>query len=100
METTLSPVTTSKQFSLKLNDFWKGFIMFVGTPVLYAMQELIPHWHIGAEGSTTDVLVKAAISAAITYLLKNYLTPSSIVVKDPAAVKAVEAGDAELTMKH
>ena len=74
--------------------------MFVGTPVLYAMQELIPHWHIGAAGSTTDVLFKAAISAAITYLLKNYLTPSSIVVKDPAAVKAVESGNAEITMTH
>lgn len=93
METQLSPVTTSKQFSLKLNDFWKGLILAVGTPLLYLAQELIPNWNANA-------FIKAGIAALITYLIKNFVTPSSIVVKDPAAVKAVQEGNAELTMTH
>lgn len=54
-------------FKLKGRDFLKGLIMAVGTPVLYLLQELIPEWNI-------PPLAKAAISAAITYLIKNLFT--------------------------
>lgn len=93
METTLSPVTTSKQFRLKSPDFWKGLIMGVGTPALYIIQELIPNWPL-------TPTMKAGLSAIITYLIKNLLTPSAVVVKDPVAVKAVEEGRGEITLSH
>ncbi len=87
---------TSNQFSLSKNDWLKGFIMFVGTPVLLALQQLIPNWHIGSPG--TDLLVKAAISAAITYLLKNFFDKPKVVISDQQTVQDVKAGDAKVTI--
>lgn len=54
-------------FKLKLRDWLKGLIMAIGTPVLYLAQELIPSWNL-------PPLAKAAIAAAITYMLKNFFT--------------------------
>lgn len=69
--------TNSTLFSLNLNDALKGFILGVGTPVIYLLQQLIPSWqpflvlHLGQTGG---VLVLTAISATTTYLIKNYFT--------------------------
>lgn len=65
-----------KNIGLKTRDFLKGLIMAIGTPVLYMVQEMVPGWNI-------DPIYKAAISAAATYLLKNFLTD------DVAAAKKV-----------
>ncbi len=97
METTLSPVTTSKQFSLKLPDFWKGLIMAVGTPVIAIMLAAL---QAGSFKFDWKMIGTVAASSFLVYISKNFLTPSSIVVKDQAAVKAVESGNAELTMTH
>ncbi len=48
-------------------DWIKGFILGVGTPVLYLLQGLIPGWNI-------DPILKVALSATATYLIKNYFT--------------------------
>ncbi len=55
------------RYSLKLKDWLKGLILAVGTPVLYVVQELIPNWPLSP-------IEKAAISAFITYLIKNFFT--------------------------
>lgn len=54
---------------LKLNwrDFLMGWIMAIGTPIIYVVQELIPSWDI-------DEIYKVAISASLTYLIKNFFT--------------------------
>lgn len=54
---------------LKLNwrDFLMGWIMAIGTPIIYVVQELIPSWDI-------DPIYKVAISASLTYLIKNFFT--------------------------
>ena len=57
----------STRYSLSVRDFLKGFLMAVGTPVLYMLQELIPNWPLTA-------IEKAALSAAVTYLIKNFFT--------------------------
>lgn len=70
----MEKVIVSKQFSLKARDFIKGLIMGVGTPVLYFLQEAIPGYNL-------DPLAKIAISAAVTYLIKNFTDkPKTIVV--------------------
>jgi hypothetical protein len=83
--------TTSGKFSLGSKDFWKGFIMAVGTPVLYFLQEYIPLM------DNVPALAKIAISAAITYLIKNFFAPAQIVISDPhpGQVEAVNNGDAK-----
>lgn len=66
-------------FSLKAVDFFKGLILFVGTPVLILIQQLIPSWtpllteHLGQTGG---VIAQAALSALVAYLIKNYFTPT------------------------
>lgn len=70
----------SAQFALKWRDFLRGFIMSVGTPVIYALQELIPGWNI-------DPILKIAISAGLTYLLKNFFEPTKILEVNPSKEK-------------
>lgn len=53
--------------SLKQRDALRGLIMSVLTPVLYLLQELIPHYDI-------PILVKVALSGGIAYLIKNFFT--------------------------
>jgi len=69
----MATTTTSKQFRLNLSDGLKGFIMAVGTPVLYVLQELIPGWDVGP-------MIKAAIAATVTYLLKNFFDKPKVIV--------------------
>ena len=58
----------SKYKSVNWRDFLRGLIMAVGTPVLYLLQELIPNYPL-------SVLEKTALSALVTYLIKNFFTP-------------------------
>lgn len=66
-------IFTSKQFTLNWRDLLKGLIMAIGTPVLYLIQEMIPGWNL-------DPIAQAALSALITYLLKNFFAPPTVVV--------------------
>lgn len=77
----------STMFSLKVSDFWKSLIMAVGTPILYWLQTLIPGWNIPPE-------LKAAISAGITYIVKNFLSDDT-----KAAVKTVNEAGAKVVPK-
>lgn len=65
-------VILSKFGSLNWADLGKGAIMAVGTPVLYMVQELIPGWN-------ADPIVKAALGALITYLIKNITSPAAVI---------------------
>src|SRR4029078_1962216 len=95
METT----TTSKQYSLKLNDFWKGLIMAVGTPVSAIMLLALQAGSFDFDWKTIGTVAAASL---ITYLTKNFFTPSAIVVKDApkATVEAVDKGTAQVEITH
>lgn len=66
-------------WGLKLRDFLKGAIMAIGTPVLYMLQELIPDYPL-------NPIEKAAASALVTYLIKNFFTNDTKV-----AIKVLKA---------
>lgn len=53
--------------SLKQRDAIRGFIVAVLTPVLYLLQELIPHYDI-------PIIFKVALSGGVAYLIKNFFT--------------------------
>lgn len=57
----------STMFSLKKRDWLKSLILFIGAPLVYWVQTLIPGLNLPPE-------IKVAISAGLTYLAKNYLT--------------------------
>ena len=58
---------TGGLYSLKILDFLRGAIMAIGTPVLYILQQMIPGYHLGP-------IVEVALSALVTYLIKNFFT--------------------------
>ena len=59
---------SSELFELNWKDTLKGMIIAVGTPLLYYAQEAIP--------ALTDLnpFAKIALSAFVTYLIKNFLS--------------------------
>lgn len=73
------PIVTSPKGKLDWRDFSKGLLMAVGTGVATAAldsiqaEQVVLHW---------AKLGWVALAAAITYLLKNLLSPS--MVKTPA----------------
>lgn len=85
---------TSSQFSLGWRDLLKGLLMAVLTPVIAIISDSIDkgvltfNWHL---------ILLAALGGAVGYLIKNFLTPSAIVIKDaaPAQIQAVKDGAAE-----
>jgi hypothetical protein len=64
----------SKQFHLAWRDTARGLIIAVVTPMLYVIQEMIPGWD-------ADPIIKAGISAGISYLLKNFFEPTKVIQK-------------------
>lgn len=83
-------------FSLKARDWIKGLIIAVGTPVLYLLQELIPNYPL-------TPIEKAALSATVTYLLKNFFTDdvkaAQKIVDANATQQMAAPNDAELNKK-
>lgn len=79
-------VHLSEQFKLKAADFLKGLILAVGTPVLYLLQEMIPGWE-------ADPFVKAALSAFVTYLLKNLVEPAKVITTYSSNEKATQVAN-------
>ena len=82
--------TTSGQWKLNLKDALKGFIVAAITAAITAIYNFIQ------AGTLENVDWKGvggiALAAGLAYVIKNFLTPTTIVVENPtkAAVKAVE----------
>jgi membrane protein implicated in regulation of membrane protease activity len=93
----MNTLVTSKQFSLNINDFLKGLLMAVGTPVIAI---LISSLQSGSFNFDWKMIGTVALSSALVYLSKNFFTPSAIVVKDASdkQVEAVKDGTAEVTV--
>lgn len=70
----MSKKVISKQFSLKLRDVSRGFVIAVLTPMLYIIQEMIPGYEL-------DPILQAGLSAGISYLIKNFLEPTKTIEK-------------------
>lgn len=91
----MQTVTTSKQFTLNLNDFWKGLIVAVITPIITIIMtslqagSLVFNW--AAIGTT-------ALAALLAYVAKNWLTPGKIVVSGASdtVLAAVKEGDTDV----
>lgn len=78
--------------SLKQRDALRGLIMSVLTPVIYLLQELIPHYDM-------PIIAKVALSGGIAYIIKNFFTdkdkPQSAVMDlppDPDPEEPIEGG--------
>jgi hypothetical protein len=91
----MATVTTSKQFRLNLNDWWKGLIMAVLTPVFTIITQSLD---AGTLTFNWKSIVIAAMAGMMAYLAKNFFTKPEIVIKNASdeTVEAVKSGDAEV----
>lgn len=83
--------TTSKQFTLNISDLWKGLIMAVILPVLTIIMNSINAGSLVFNWTAIEI---AAIGGLIGYLIKNFFTPSAVVIKDPEVAEKVKEGEA------
>lgn len=77
----MEKVKVDKQFSLKVKDFLKGIYLAVIVPLLVTILEVI---QAGSFNLDWESLGKIGISSLAAYLLKNFLTPTKVVVEQPS----------------
>lgn len=85
--------TTSSQFSLKWFDVFKGLAVAVLTPIFTI---IITSVNNGELTFNWKAMGLTGLSAGLAYLLKNFLSPPQIIIKDSETVKAVKDGEAEV----
>lgn len=77
--TAVVTATTSKQFTLNLNDFWRGLVQAIGAPALVFLYEAIN------TGGFNDIdwqgLIKVSAGALIIYLGRNFFEKGKTVVE-------------------
>lgn len=83
--------TTSKQFSVNIIDILKGLLMAVLTPVFLLMLTKLESGSFDFDWKTIGTVAAAAF---ISYVLKNFMSASRIVITDKEDVKSVKEGDA------
>lgn len=90
----MATTTTSKKFQLKLSDWEKALLIAIATPVLTTA---IKSLDAGLLVFNWKAMLITGLSAGLAYIIKNFLTPAQIVIKDPTPqqVDAVKAGTAE-----
>jgi hypothetical protein len=90
--------TTNSQFSINWKDLTRGLLIAVITAVLTAVLDGLNKGSLDLDWKSIGVI---ALTAGVSYLVKNYFTPSEIVIVNPPkeAVKAVKQGDAEVKVQ-
>lgn len=88
---------SSKQFTLNLNDFWKGLIMAVGGAVFQVIVDTI---NSGSLTFDWAAIGKTALGAIVVYLGKNFFDKPKVVLLNPtdAQVDLVKEGEAKVTV--
>jgi len=73
----MATTTTSKQFSINVNDFLKGLIVAVVSPVFTV---LIDSLNQGTLNFNWKAIGITALSALLAYLTKNFFSPTTTVI--------------------
>ena len=88
---------TSKQFTLSLNDFWKGLLVAVLSPVFTI---LITSLNAGSLTFDWKAIGGVALASLLAYLMKNFFDTPKIVVTgvNPEMMKSVKEGDTKVSV--
>lgn len=94
----MATTTTSQRYTLNVRDLLRGLLLAVISAVLTA---LLPLLEEGNFDFNWRAILGVAATTAASYLLKNFLERSKIVITDPPKeeVKAVKEGTAEVTIQ-
>lgn len=94
----MEKVKVNKQFSLKVKDFIKGIYLAVIVPALVTVLEVVQAGSFDLDLKSIGLI---SVSALAAYLLKNFFTPTEVVVTEPKAntVKMASGKDPKLHPK-
>lgn len=87
--------TTSSQFTIKINDIVKGLIVAVITPVFTI---ILTSLNAGELTFNWKIIGATALASGLSYILKNFLTPAQVVIKDKEAVESIKAGESAVKL--
>lgn len=71
-------VTTSKKFRLNWQDYVKGIVVAILTPVIFIIQNSLDAGTLSFNWKQIGI---AAVAGFVAYLVKNFFTPSQTIVK-------------------
>ena len=86
-------LTTSTQFTLNMRDVLRGLLVAVLSPVFTI---LLTSLDKGELTFNWKVIGAVALSAALSYFLKNFLSPGTVVIKDEKVAKDVQEGTSQV----
>lgn len=90
----MATTTTSNQYSVSTKDVLKGLLVAVITPVITIIMTSVNAGQLTFDWKAIGIV---ALAAGLAYLVKNFFTPSAIIVDATASqVQAVKDGDAEV----
>lgn len=91
-------IITSKKFRLNLRDYAKGLLMAAGTSAGVVIQNVID------AGDFIHLkwkpILMAAIGGGLTYLIKNFLSPSKVIIKSEPPVTVTATTPEETITKE
>jgi len=84
--TQVTTTSTSKQFTINLSDFWKGLIVAVISPVFTIILQSL---NAGSLTFDWKAIWATALIGILSYLSKNFFSPSATVITPPPGVSQV-----------
>lgn len=89
---------SSKQFTINVSDVVKGLIMAVLVPVMTIISQSLEAGSLTFDWKAISI---AAVAGFVGYIVKNFLTPTSITVKPVSneEAEAVKKGEAEVVVQ-
>lgn len=88
--------TSSKRFSLNLNDFWKGLLVAVGGAVFQLIWDVI---NSGSLDFDWAAIGRTALLAALAYLGKNFFDKPKVVITGVSNETIDKVNDGAATAK-
>ena len=82
-------VTTSKKFRLNWQDYAKGIVVAILTPVIFIIQNSLDAGTLSFNWKQISI---AAISGFVAYLVKNFFTSSQTIVRGLSEEDGVDNG--------
>lgn len=85
--------STSTQYTLNMRDVFKGLLVAILSPVFTI---LLTSLNAGSLVFDWKAIGAVALAAGLSYVLKNFLSPATIVISDKKTVEAVQDGEAKV----
>lgn len=94
----MNVTTSSKQFTLNLNDFWKGLIVAALSPIVPIITDSINSGNLTFDFRKIWI---AALGGFVAYIAKNFFDKPKVVITDVTdkTIDSVKDGTSEVSVE-